>query len=253
MISVFPFFSGHVTKIPLVIVFCITKHELSPVSLVCNVQTGIPVLKADDGRDAGREAIATCHHVCGIAQREDAISGDAFAQIVCCEPDFCIGGAVGKGFGGPTGVAFEAGEINGSANDRLDAGGIEVYRVLHTEGRPPGTVVAEGGDIGFIRLGASGRCPIETDVEPDDIARFPLRGVGVWTARVAGRVAPAVYAGRGPMVMLSSRGADVTDAGTGSLSVVQLQVSRTRRSTAAVERSLCFISLLRFNVNGWVI
>lgn len=29
---------------------------------------------------------------------------------------------------------------------------------------------------------------------------------GVWTARVAGRVAPAVYAGRGPMEMLSSRG-----------------------------------------------
>jgi len=142
------------------------------------VHTGIPVFKADDGRDAGREAIATCHHVCGIAQREDAINGDACAQIVCFEPDFCIGGAVGKGFGGPTGVAFEAGEINGSANGRLDAGGIEVYRVLHTEGRPPGTVVAEGGDIGFIRLGASGRCPIETDVEPDDIARFPLRGVG---------------------------------------------------------------------------
>ena len=142
------------------------------------MQTGIPVLKADGERDAGRVIqAASYHHVRGITQREDTVDGDAFAEIECFD-NYRTGDAVGD-LGGPTEMAVEAGVIKALAVYGLDAGSIEVDGILHGEGEPPGTVVAEGRDVIFtFQLECSGRSPPEFGFEPDDIARFPLRGPG---------------------------------------------------------------------------
>lgn len=132
-------------KVPRVHVCYLMKREHGP---VCDVQAGMPAPEADGDRHAGRGTVAgSCHHVRGIVRGEDAVDGSAFAQVVCFEPDFRAGGSPGKDFGGPTGLATEAGVRNGAVAGGLDAGGMECYRILHGEGEPPAGVVAEGRHV----------------------------------------------------------------------------------------------------------